>query len=146
MARGAGFDRFGEVRVVAGTNILISALVFGGLPWTILDSGLKGAFLLVTSKPLLEELGEKLRDKFGISTATIQSILADIHRAAEVVDPDFELNAVPDDPDDNRVLECAVAGNADFIVSGDKHLLRLGSYQRIKILTARQFLEALQQA
>jgi predicted nucleic acid-binding protein len=54
---------------------------------------------------------------------------------ANVVEPDFKLDAVPDDPDDNRVLECAVAGKADFIVSGDRHLLRIGSYEGIAIVT-----------
>jgi predicted nucleic acid-binding protein len=57
------------------------------------------------------------------------------------VNPSFVLDAVPDDPDDNRVLECAVEGKADFIVSGDRHLLRLGSYEAIEIVTVRQFLE-----
>jgi predicted nucleic acid-binding protein len=51
------------------------------------------------------------------------------------------LDAVPGDPDDNRVLECALAGAADFIVSGDKHLLRLGSHAGIAIITVRQFLQ-----
>jgi predicted nucleic acid-binding protein len=60
---------------------------------------------------------------------------------AEVAEPDFELNAVPDDPDDNRVLECAVAGKAEFIVSGDRHLLRIGSYEGVVISTVRQFME-----
>ena len=60
---------------------------------------------------------------------------------ANLVDPDFELNAVTDDPDDNRVLECAVAGNADLIVSGDRHLLRIGSYTGIAIVSVRQFIE-----
>ena len=69
------------------------------------------------------------------------AIRARLEDNATVVDPDFELNAVPDDPDDNRVLECAVAGKADFIVSGDRHLLRLGNYEEIAIVTVRQFLE-----
>jgi len=129
------------VRVVADTNILISAFLFGGLPSSFIDMGLAGAFRLVTSRPLLNELEEKLRVRFAIPETKAQAFLYLLTQNAQVVDPGFVLNAVPDDPDDNRVLECAVEGNADFIVSGDKHLLRLGSYEHITILTVRQFLE-----
>ena len=58
-----------------------------------------------------------------------------------MVEPDFKLDAVPDDPDDNRVLECAVAGKADSIVSGDRHLLRVGCFEGTAIVTVRQFME-----
>jgi predicted nucleic acid-binding protein len=60
------------------------------------------------------------------------------------VEPDHTLSVITDDPDDNRVLECAATGQAECIVSGDRHLLRLGAYTGISILTVRQFLEATQ--
>lgn len=129
------------MRVVADTNVFISALMFGGLPGRFLDLALRGRFTLVTSKALLDELNEKLREKFAVSERDALTIRAKLEGNASVVDPDFELNAVPDDPDDNRVLECAVAGRADFIVSGDRHLLRIGNYEGIAIVTVRQFLE-----
>jgi putative PIN family toxin of toxin-antitoxin system len=132
------------VRVVADTNILISAFLFGGLPRALVDFAFARAFTLVTSRALLDELDEKLRGKFAVPAAKAMGILNLLSKDAIVVHPDFILNAVPHDQDDNRVLECAVAGNADFVVSGDKHLLRLGSFQQIKILTARQLLEVLE--
>ena len=98
-------------------------------------------FILVTSRALLDELDEKLRGKFAVSEGDALLIRAKLEANAKVVEPDFELNAVADDPDDNRVLECAVAGKADFIVSGDRHLLRIGCYEGIAIVTVRQFLE-----
>jgi putative PIN family toxin of toxin-antitoxin system len=116
------------VRVVADTNILISALMFDGLPGVVLKLALDRRFTLVTSKPLLDELDEKLREKFGVSTQDAAAIRAKLESVALLVDPDFMLNAVPDDPDDNRVLECAVDGKAECIVSGDRHLLRLGAH------------------
>jgi len=61
---------------------------------------------------------------------------------AHVIEPLVRLDVVADDPDDNRVLECAVAGRADCIVSGDRHLLRLGAFEGTPILTVRQFMEA----
>ena len=129
------------MRVVADTNVFISALMFGGLPGRFLDLALRRKFTLVISKALLDELDEKLRGKFAVSESDALAIRARLEDNATVVDPDFQLNAVPDDPDDNRVLECALAGKADFIVTGDRHLLRLGNYEEIAIVTVRQFLE-----
>ena len=129
------------MRVVADTNVFISALVFGGLPGRFLDLALRRKFTLVISKALLDELDEKLRGKFAVSESDALAIRARLEDNATVVDPDFELNAVPDDPDDNRVLECALAGKADYIISGDRHLLRIGNFEGIAIVTVRQFLE-----
>jgi putative PIN family toxin of toxin-antitoxin system len=129
------------MRVVADTNILISALLFGGLPGKFLDLALRRRFTLVTSKALLDELDEKLRGKFAVSESDALAIRAKLEGNANLVEPDFELNAVPDDPDDNRVLECAIAGKADWIVSGDRHLLGIVSYAGIAIVTVRKFVE-----
>lgn len=129
------------IRVVADTNIYISALVFGGVPGTIVELGLARLVQLVVSPPLLDELDEKLRIKFRISGADVAAIRLRLEGASDLIEPRIVLHAVPDDPDDNRILECAVAGRADAIVSGDRHLLRLGSYEGIPILTARGLLE-----
>jgi len=115
--------------------------MFGGLPGRLLDLALRRKFTLITSTVLLDELDEKLRGKFTISERDALAIREKLEDTASVVEPDFELNAVPDDPDDNRVLECAVAGKAEFIVSGDKHLMRIGAYEGIAIVTVRQFIE-----
>lgn len=128
------------MRVVADTNIFISALMFGGLPGRFLDLALNRRFTLVTSEALLDELDEKLCCKFAVSERDALAIRAKLESNADLINPDFELNAVPEDPDDNRILECAVAGKADWIVSGDRHLLRLESYDGIAIVTVRQFL------
>jgi len=129
------------MRVVADTNVLISAFLFGGLPRAFLNLGLAGAFSLVTSGALLEELDEKLSGKFAVPEAKALAFLSQLKGKATVMSPSFVLNAVLGDPDDNRVLECAVAGKANFVVSGDRHLLRLGSHAGIAILRVRQFLE-----
>jgi putative PIN family toxin of toxin-antitoxin system len=130
------------MRVVADTNVFISALMFGGLPGIFLDLALRRKFALVISTAVLDELNEKLRGKFAVSERDALAIRAKLEGNADVADPSFELNAVPDDPDDNRILECAVAGKADFIVSGDRHLLRIESYDGIAIVSVRQFLES----
>ena len=130
-------------RVVADTNIYVSAVMFGGLPGSLLDLGLLKTFTLVVSAPLLDELEDKLRVKFGVAPGDAAAIRAKLESNADLVAPDIVIDAVQGDPDDNRVLECAVAGRAGYIVSGDRHLLNLKTHAGIPILTARQFLDAI---
>ena len=132
------------VRVVADTNVFISALMFGGLPGTFLDLALLQSFLLVTSPALLDELDEKLHLKFGLSPNDADLVRAQLQSSAVVVKPTVILAVIKDDPDDNRVLECAAAGEANYIVSGDRHLLQLRSYEGIPILTVRHFMDAVE--
>jgi uncharacterized protein len=118
-------------------------VMFGGLPGSLLDLGILKTFTLVVSAPLLDELEDKLRVKFGVAPGDAAAIRAKLESNADLVAPDIVIDAVQDDPDDNRVLECAVAGRAGYIVSGDRHLLNLKAYAGIPILTARQFLDAI---
>src|ERR1700693_4066774 len=97
------------IRVVAETNIYVSALMFGGLPGTFLELALLDSFTLLLSAALLDELEEKLQLKFGVSSEDAASIRAKLESIARMIKPDRVLNVV-DDPDDNRVLECAWAG------------------------------------
>jgi uncharacterized protein len=132
------------IRVVADTNIFISALMFGGLPGSFLDLAFLPAFTLVTSPVLLDELDEKLRLKFGLSSADADFIRSKLEANADLINTVETLAIVKADPDDDRVLECAIAGRADYIVSGDGHLLKLGSYDGIPILTVRQFIDKIE--
>jgi uncharacterized protein len=129
------------LRVVADTNVLISALMFGGLPGSFLDLALSRAFLLVTSSALLDELDEKLRGKFEVTGDDAEMIRLRLLNSSLVAEPTITLKVIANDPDDDRVLECAIASGADFVVSGDRHLLRLGSFRGIRIMTVRQFLD-----
>jgi len=129
------------IRVVFDTNVYISALMFGGVPGSLLDLALLQSFLLVVSPALLDELDEKLREKFEVAAEDAAIIRDKLESVAEIVRPDMVLQVITDDPDDNRVLECAVKGRADYIVTGDRDLLKLGSYNAILIVTVRQFLD-----
>ena len=131
------------IRVVADTNIFISALMFGGVPGTFLDVAFQGSFQLVTSPVLLDELDEKLRLKFELSPSDADLVRTRLEATADVVSTTATLSIVKDDPDDDRVLEGAIAGRANYMVSGDRHLLSLNSYSGIPILTVRQFLNAI---
>jgi putative PIN family toxin of toxin-antitoxin system len=130
------------IRVVFDTNVYISALMFGGLPGSLLDLAFLQSFILVISPALMDELDEKLRLKFEVSAEDAAIVRAKLESNAEIVMPDVVLDVIEDDPDDNRVLECAVKGSANYIVTGDRHLLKLGAYEAIPIVTVRQFLGA----
>jgi putative PIN family toxin of toxin-antitoxin system len=132
------------MRVVLDTNVYVLALMFGGLPGELLDLALLEAFDTIVSPVLLDELDEKLRLKFEVSAEDVSLIRARIMKIAHLVDPEETLHVIEDDPDDDRVLECALAGQADAIVSGDRHLLALASYRGIPIMRVRQFLDRIE--
>jgi putative PIN family toxin of toxin-antitoxin system len=132
------------MRVVLDTNVYISALMFGGPPGELLDLALLEVFDTLISPALLDELDEKLRLKFEVSVEDVAVIRSRITNVAQLVEPDETLKVVDDDPDDDRVLECAVAGRPNCIVSGDRHLLMLRSYRGIPTIRVRQFLDLLE--
>jgi uncharacterized protein len=139
----SGDDFEALMRVVLDTNVYISALMFGGLPGSLLDLAFLRSFTLIISPDLLQELDEKLRGKFRVPAADVAFIRARLENVAQVVHPRESLSVIAEDPDDNRVLECAVEGKADLIVSGDQHLLKLARYQSISITSVRQFMESI---
>lgn len=133
-------------RAVLDTNVLISALHFrnsllSGI-WPPLDAG---RYVLVLSPAILAETMEKLRDKFLWEEGEISAAAKAIIRKAEVFHPKTVPDAVPDDPDDNHIIACAVEGRADLIVSGDRHLLALGEYAGIPIVRPADFLRTVGQ-
>jgi uncharacterized protein len=129
--------------VVADTNVLVSAFIFpGGPPEAFYRLVLERRVLLVTSRPLLTELGRVLADKFGWTSDRAEDAVAQIVRIAEIVEPPETLEVVTADPADNRVLEAASAGRADAIVSGDRHVLALGSWRGIAIHSPAGFTHA----
>jgi uncharacterized protein len=127
-------------RITIDTNIYISALNFGGTPMDVLHSVIDGNATLATSEPIIAEVLRVLRDKFEWNPAGLAEAEQTIRSFSTVVQPSQVLYIIEADPSDNRILECAVESQSDLIVSGDSHLLRLGAYSTIKIVTARQFL------
>lgn len=128
------------IRVVADTNVYISAFNFGGLPVAILRLAQGRAFVLCLSPHILVETREVLRLRFGWLETEIRRALDPVLEVARLVEPALRL-AVAEDPDDNRILECAQKGGAQFIVTGDHHLLRLKRFKGAEILTPRAFLD-----
>jgi len=135
------------LRVVLDTNVLISGILFGGKPREILEKAIRGEIRLCTSEPILEELkGVLRRSKFDYSHEMIQVILTELAGVADFVNPSKTINVVSEDPEDNRILECAVEAEADYIVTGDFHLLKLRRYRNIEVVNAVAFLENLSSA
>lgn len=126
------------MRVVFDTNVLISALVFGGLPRALLTRVFRGELTLVTSTVLMNELEEVLVARFAHAPSLARTVRAEIELLAEVLDAS-ELAPVARDPDDDAVLAAAVAGDASAIVTGDSDLLVLGEYRGIRVVTPRDF-------
>jgi len=133
-----------ELRVVADTNVLVSALLFGGPPEQIVLAGLRGEIQLLTSIPLLKELERVLKGKFKLNLHLVRNIIEEIKEVAELVEISSHINVISYPDDDNRVLECAVDGKAEFIVTGDtKHILPLKEFRGTKILSPSEFLNRL---
>src|SRR5918996_3778719 len=122
------------MRVVFDTNIFISAFVVrGSLGERAFLCAQQKRFELCTSVAILTETARKLRDKFNQADEDITGALKLISRASTVHKPSVRVNVLADAPD-NRILECALAADADLIVTGDQHLLKLKKHQDIPII------------
>jgi putative PIN family toxin of toxin-antitoxin system len=129
------------VRVVFDTNIFISAFITpGGRAETALLRAVHGEVTLFTSIPILTETAGKLREKFKWNDEHITAAVRHAAAVATVVKPAVTLAVLADEPD-NRILECALEAKAEIIVTGDRHLLGLGEYEGVKIITLAEFLE-----
>lgn len=139
------------MRLVLDTNIVVSGFFWGGNPAQLLDAAQIGEIELYTSRPLLAELSRILsRRKFAKVVAatglTIEDLVLDYVALATVVAPAQVDPVIARDPADDAVLACALAANADLIVSGDKHLLDLGgTYQGIRIVTPAEAVQLVSQ-
>jgi putative PIN family toxin of toxin-antitoxin system len=130
----------------ADTNVYISAIEFGGLPRQFIDLAHAGIFRLDISEAIEREALRVLRDKFRYSTEELLQVKVNLAEITRRVSPTQSVHAIKSDPSDNRILECAVAAESDFIVSGDaRHILPLRSYMGIEIVTVANFLKLLSQ-
>jgi len=131
--------------VVFDTNILISAtLSQRSSPDRCLQLAKDGLIQSMTCREILDEFQEKLLSKFDYSPQDAQSTTDKVLDYSQLVNITNNLKGMCADPDDDMVLECGVVANANYIVTGDKHLLSLGDYQNILILKPTDFLVRIQ--
>ncbi len=131
----------GKTKVFLDTNILISALGWNGNPRVIFEKCLHGELELVTSLNQIEELKRVMEyPKFSFTEEQKTTFLSIIFEIAMMVEISGEVRIIIEDPDDNAMLETAIVGNVDYLISGDPHLLKLKEYVNVKIVTASEFI------
>ncbi len=133
------------LKAVLDTNVLVSALLSaGGIPNQVLrQAGL--TYQLFASDKILEEAEEvlrrpRIRERGQLTEDKIREFLAILQTVADIVPDPPSLQVIEDDPDDNIILGCALGAQADYLVTGDMHLKRLGSYEGIRIVSPSEFL------
>ena len=134
----------GLLNVVLDTNVYFSAFSSTrGVPFELWRRAVQGEYTLLISPAMIRELADVLRTDLQRSDREIVAQLKRVVRVAKIVEPTLTLAVIKADPDDDRILECAVAGHADLIVSYDHHLTRVKAFQGIGIVRAIDFLRTL---
>lgn len=129
------------LKVVIDTNVIVSALNFGGKPREILDLARSKQITNITSQFIINEVSGVLTIKFLWEPHTVQAVAESIKAFSECVDPLQRIAVVPSCEADNRIIECALEGRVRLLISGDRHLTGLGEYQGIKIYDPATFLQ-----
>lgn len=128
-------------KVVLDTNIFVSSIFWDkGNPHKTVELALDKKINVYTSIDILKELEKVLRRDFEEPDELIHSQISLIMEYAKLINVNCRLDVVQDDPDDNKIVECAVSAEADFIVTGDPHLLNLKEYMNTKIVSPKEFL------
>ena len=136
------------MRIVADTNVLISSTFWYGNSDKIIEKTENKEIVLVISKEIIkefievlnyEEIQEKIKNKGLEMRRTVEKIMA----ISDIVDPIKKIDVIKEDPDDNKILECAFEGSVDYIITKDNHLLKLKEFEGIKIINPAEFLEKL---
>ena len=139
------------IRAVLDVNVLISGIISPrGAPAQILDLWREERFVVVTSGPILAEFeavaGQPvLRNRYGLTPARVVHLLQGLRRFAIVTPAEVQVTGVVRDPDDDKLLACALEANADYVVTGDNDLLALGQYQSVALVAPAVFLRVLSQ-
>jgi putative PIN family toxin of toxin-antitoxin system len=136
--------RGGPLKVVLDTNVYFSAFNSArGVPFELWRRALRRQYTLLVSPAIIRELADVLRADLKWPEAEIIVQLKLLARVATIVEPKISLHVIEADPDDDRILECALAGGADLIVSGDHHLTKLRNFEGIGIVRPAYFLKTL---
>jgi putative PIN family toxin of toxin-antitoxin system len=130
-------------RVVVDTNVLVSAFLNDGNPRKLLLKLLKKHTVILSSQMLAELADVLSRDKFSVTSAQVEKFISSLLRKATIIPVNSILKVILEDPDDDIVLNTALNGKADYVVSGDKHLVALKKFEKIEILKVNQMLEIL---
>lgn len=134
-------------RVVIDTNVLISGIIQSkGYPYKIVKTWEKGELILITSPAMINEAEKvlnypRIKIRYKLNDDKIKQTIVNLLRYSVLINNLPSLDVIKDDPDDNAILSTAVEGKADYIISGDSHLLVLKNYKDIEIITPKRFCE-----
>ena len=128
------------VSVTVDTNLWISAFNYRGNPRKLIDMAEAGKIDVAISDAIIEETKRILARRFSWPPEDIRDAEAEMRRIGRHITPRVTLDVVKDDSADNRIVECAVSAGSEFIVTGDKDLLRIGVYDSIRMITVTEFL------
>ena len=127
--------------VVLDTNIYISATFWTGKPYHVVQKAIEQDIVAFVSDDIIREIRKVLSRDFSISKEEIDEVIKAVMLFTHMISPRKKISLIKEDPEDDRILECAQACNADYIVTQDNHLLRLKKFQKTLILTPQEFLE-----
>jgi uncharacterized protein len=130
-----------KLKVVLDTNIYVSAIFWKGNPYKIIQNALNEEFSVFLSQDIINELKRVLARDFALSEELINENIDAMLAFAAKTEITHKVNVIKDDPDDDRILECALSAGAGYIVSQDNHLLNLKEYKDIRIINPKEFLE-----
>ena len=133
-------------RITLDTNVLISATFWHGASEKLIDKVENKEVILVLSEQILEEYNKvleykEIREKIKNKDLEMKKAMLQIGVISEIVEVNSKVDLVKEDPDDNKIIECAIDGNSDYIITKDKHLLKLKEHRGIKIFTPEEFLK-----
>lgn len=132
------------MKIVCDTNVIVSGILFGGHSREILSLVARGELLNFTSQNLLHELQEVLgRPKFGLDPDQVNLQISLARDTFRIIHARKKILVVTADPDDDEVITVAIAANADYIISGDKHLRDLGKWDQTSIVSPASFIKAI---
>ena len=129
--------------VVLDTNIFISAVFWEGKPYMIVKQAINHEIIVFISNYIIEEIRKVFARDFNLEKQEIDDIINAVLYFTHLIEPKESVTVIKDDPKDDKILDCAIACNANFIVSQDNHLLNLKSFRNIKIFSPEEFLKTL---
>ena len=137
-----------ELKIVLDSNVWISGLIWEGKPGQILRAAQYNKLRILISEEIIAEISRvlkypKLKNDYEPAGLSREDIIALIVKLAIVIQVTEKVDVVYEHPADNKFIECALAGKANYVITGDKHILKIGAYKKIKILTVSDFLQIL---
>lgn len=131
--------------VVLDTNIYISATFWSGEPYLVVQKAVMQEIITFVSQDITQELKRVLARDFSIGEKDIEELVKSVFFFTHLIEPREKVSIIKDDPDDDRILECALSCKADFIATQDNHLLKLKKFRGIRIVAPKEFLRILKE-